>query len=50
MLPVSNAVSVAERMPNAQLRVFENSAHAPMLEEPEAFIKTVQGFLLDGNP
>jgi pimeloyl-ACP methyl ester carboxylesterase len=45
MLPVSNALAGAERIPNARLRVFENSAHAPMLEEPEAFNRAVLEFL-----
>jgi pimeloyl-ACP methyl ester carboxylesterase len=45
LLPVANALAGAERMPNARLRVFENSAHAPMLEEPEAFNRAVLEFL-----
>lgn len=49
LLPVSNALSGAKRIPNARLRVFENSAHAPMLEEPEAFNIAVQEFLSDHN-
>lgn len=45
LLPVSNALAGAERIPNAHLRIFENSAHAPMLEEPEAFNSAVLEFL-----
>lgn len=45
LLPVANALAGAERMPNAHLRIFENSAHAPMLEEPEAFNSVVLEFL-----
>lgn len=45
LLPVENALTGAKQMPNARLRVFENSAHAPMLEEPEAFNRAVLEFL-----
>lgn len=45
LLPVANALAGARRMPNARLRIFENSAHAPMLEEPEAFNSAVLEFL-----
>jgi len=45
LLPVANAITGAKQIPNAHLRIFENSAHAPMLEEPEAFNTAVQEFL-----
>jgi 4,5:9,10-diseco-3-hydroxy-5,9,17-trioxoandrosta-1(10),2-diene-4-oate hydrolase len=45
LLPVANALTGAKQISNARLRVFENSAHAPMLEEPEAFNRTVLEFL-----
>ncbi len=45
LLPVANALAGAKRIPHARLRVFENSAHAPMLEEPEAFNCEVLEFL-----
>ncbi|MBN1312150.1 MAG: alpha/beta hydrolase [Anaerolineae bacterium] len=47
LLPVANAYDGAKRIPNARLCIFENSAHAPMLEEPEAFNAAVQEFLAD---
>lgn len=50
LLPVANAFAGAERLPDARLRIFESSAHAPMLEEPEAFNATVREFLSDSQP
>jgi pimeloyl-ACP methyl ester carboxylesterase len=45
MLPVANAYAGARRIPSAKLHIFENSAHMPMLEEPESFNSVIQNFL-----
>jgi L-proline amide hydrolase len=36
---------IHERIPGAQWRIFEDSSHLPHIEEPEAFLETVEGFL-----
>ncbi len=36
---------IHERIPGAQWAIFENSSHMPHVEEPEAFLETVEGFL-----
>ncbi|MCC6945085.1 MAG: alpha/beta fold hydrolase, partial [Thermomicrobiales bacterium] len=36
-------------MPNARLAVLERSGHTPQLEEPGAFLETVQSFLLSAD-
>jgi pimeloyl-ACP methyl ester carboxylesterase len=45
LLPVRNATEAKALMPGARVRVFGNSAHMPMLEEPEAFEALVREFL-----
>ncbi len=45
LLPIRNAYAGIENMPGAQLKIFENSAHSPMLEEPETFNRVVLEFL-----
>ena len=37
---------MAERIPNAELRVFEQSAHFPFVEEQDAFLDAVREFVL----
>jgi proline iminopeptidase len=36
---------LATRLPNARLRVFENSAHFPNAEEPDRYVAEIAGFL-----
>jgi L-proline amide hydrolase len=36
---------IESRIPGAQWRVFEDSSHMPHVEEPEAFLEAVEGFL-----
>jgi L-proline amide hydrolase len=36
---------IAERIPGAQWVLFEDSSHMPHVEEPEAFLERVEGFL-----
>ena len=36
---------MAEKIPRAHLKIFRNSAHAVMADEPEAFQQAVRGFL-----
>ncbi|MAV37151.1 MAG: prolyl aminopeptidase [Planctomycetaceae bacterium] len=43
--PPSQARSIAERIPEVRLEVFENSAHAIAQDEPEKFMELVRRFL-----
>jgi L-proline amide hydrolase len=36
---------IAERVPGARWELFETSSHTPHLEEPERFLRVVEGFL-----
>jgi proline iminopeptidase len=43
---VANASNaMAERLPNAELVIFERSGHMPFVEEPEAYVAAVRDFL-----
>jgi pimeloyl-ACP methyl ester carboxylesterase len=48
LLPVRNAEAGQQNLPHARLEVFTQSAHSPMLEEPERFAEVVATFL-DGS-
>jgi L-proline amide hydrolase len=37
---------IRKRIPGAQWAIFENSSHMPHVEEPEAFLETVERFLV----
>ena len=51
LLPLRNAYRGVEALPGAQLVIFDDSAHVPMLEQPEAFNQRVAAFLSnDGRP
>jgi proline iminopeptidase len=39
------SVEIAERIPNADLRIFERSGHSVIYDEQEAFIDVVRGFV-----
>ncbi len=43
--PPSPAKIMHERIPNSELVVFERSGHFPYLEEPDAFLDAVCGWL-----
>ncbi|MBF8193222.1 alpha/beta hydrolase [Nonomuraea sp. K274] len=43
--PVECSVTIAELVPNADLRVFERSGHSPQVEEAELWEATVRDFL-----
>ncbi len=43
--PPSQAKIMHERIPNSELVVFERSGHLPYLEEPDAFLDAVCGWL-----
>jgi pimeloyl-ACP methyl ester carboxylesterase len=45
LLSLENAHEGIARIPGAALEIFEESAHEPMLEQPEAFNKIVRKFL-----
>ena len=36
---------IHSRIPGAQWRLFEDSSHMPHVEQPEAFLEAVEGFL-----
>jgi len=40
--PVAASETIADLIPNSELVIFEQSGHAPQLEEPEKFQKTVR--------
>jgi pimeloyl-ACP methyl ester carboxylesterase len=43
--PLSHAEALRDGIPDARLVVFEDCGHSPMLENPEAFDRALQGFL-----
>jgi len=45
LLPIRHAHAGQTHMPGARLRIFEASAHMPMLDEPDAFSSTIRRFL-----
>lgn len=49
ILALENAREGIARIPGASLEIFEDSAHEPMLEQPEAFIQILQKFLEQGD-
>jgi proline iminopeptidase len=49
-VPLSHTRRVAEQLLNAELVVFERSAHFPDIEETGLFVETVLGFLASSSP
>jgi pimeloyl-ACP methyl ester carboxylesterase len=45
LIPVSHASLGAMQMPNADVRIFNESSHSPMVEQPQLFTRTIQEFL-----
>lgn len=45
VVPVANARSMAKVMPNAQLHLLEGAGHLFLLDEPEAAVSALSGFL-----
>lgn len=45
LIPPQNSTILAERIPNAQLRVIEGGAHQFLVEQADAFNRAVLGFL-----
>lgn len=45
LLPVRNAEAGQQNIPHAQVEIFNQSAHSPMLEEPDKFVEVVEAFL-----
>jgi pimeloyl-ACP methyl ester carboxylesterase len=45
LLPLAHAYEARGRIPGAALHIFEQSNHAPMMEEPEAFNAAMRVFL-----
>lgn len=43
--PLESAAEVHETFPGSRLELIENAGHFPWLEQPEAFYKTLDGFL-----
>ena len=46
LVPPQNAKILAELIPNAHIKMFTESAHAPYVEEPDAVIDAIVEFLL----
>ncbi|MUV38260.1 Haloacetate dehalogenase [Lentibacillus sp. JNUCC-1] len=46
--PPGQGKEIADHIPNAKFVVFENSGHAPNVEEPEAYFQLVDDFLKNG--
>jgi len=47
---VARARAVAEAVPQAELRVFDDVGHTPHLESPEAFARITNDFLSSTDP
>jgi proline iminopeptidase len=43
--PVEESLEIADGIPGAELHIFERSGHSPQVEEPEAFMAVIRGFL-----
>lgn len=43
--PMSGALEMAEKIPNAQLHVFENSGHMVFMEEPAELVKVIKEWI-----
>jgi pimeloyl-ACP methyl ester carboxylesterase len=43
--PPAAAERMAQRLPNNELHVFEESAHMPFVEQPEEYVRVVGDFL-----
>ncbi len=50
ILPVSQAVDAAGRIPGARLHIFERCGHMPNIEHPEEFNRLVLEFLAEDRP
>ena len=44
-VPYTPSNGIAEKLPNATLRIFERSGHHPFVEEPEAFSAAVADWI-----
>jgi proline iminopeptidase len=47
--PPSQAFEIAQRIPQAQLKVFSQAGHRIAADEPEAFFATIRRFLISGT-
>lgn len=45
VIPCRHATTLAERIPNATVRIFEESGHNAFIEEPEAFFSTLRRWM-----
>lgn len=45
LIPLPNARQLAAGLPGARLKVYGNTGHMPHLEQPEAFLADLRGFL-----
>ena len=48
LVPLKRSERLLRRMPHARLQVLERCGHLPMLEQPSAFNRAVEGFLREG--
>lgn len=47
--PPEFSEEIAREIPNADLRIFENSGHLIRVDEPEALLDAISGFLIYKN-
>ena len=45
LVPLPESEQLAERIPDAQLVVFEESGHMPFIEEQDLFVETFKRFM-----
>jgi pimeloyl-ACP methyl ester carboxylesterase len=50
VIPVKHAYAAKQLLPRARLRIFEDSGHAPQIDEPEAFTAELRNFIMDTPP
>jgi proline iminopeptidase len=50
LFPPEHQAILADRLPNAQLELFECSGHLPQVEQPAEVIEAVKRFLVTANP
>jgi proline iminopeptidase len=44
--PLAGALEMAEKLPHAQLHIFENSGHMVFMEEPEELVNVLKHWII----
>ncbi|MFA7265490.1 MAG: alpha/beta fold hydrolase [Candidatus Nanopelagicales bacterium] len=50
VIPVKHAYAAEERLPHAEIKVFNNAGHFPHADQPELFVQTLLHFLAEQRP